>query len=100
MAGVYGNVVTIPSVSEKAPPNPLLGYDKSHTRTPSLATSASGAVTQKTLANKVLLRDQRCLVTGAVSSQIQACHLVNAIRYKSSNKQIKMPLKLDVVRSL
>ena len=92
------NIVDIPPVSKNTPPNPLLGYDGSGTAPPSMTTLAS-STTQSTLAHRVLLYDQRCLVTGAVSNQLQPCHLVNAIRMDESNREEKLSLKKEVVRS-
>jgi hypothetical protein len=93
-----GDIVDIPAVSKKVPPNPLLGYDGRRTASPSLAGSSS-SMTQSTLAHRVLLKDQRCLITGAISTQLQACHLINVIRMQPSNRAVKLPLKEEVVRS-
>jgi len=97
------NVVNIPPVSTNTPANPLLGYSGSRTAPPSEASSTTTA-TQSTLANRLLLYDQRCLVTGAVSNQLQACHLVNAIRvdslFKPEKREEKLATKKKVVRSL
>jgi len=82
-------IVDIPAVSKNQPSNPLLGYNGAHTAPPSTAKSSTLSDTQRTLANLVLLRDQRCLVTGAASIQLQACHLVNTIRVKKSNENTK-----------
>jgi len=90
--------VDIPPVTEKHPPNPLLGYDGRRTAPPSATSSAS--MSQSTLAHRVLLYDQRCLVTGGVSDQIQACHLINTIRMGKSNRQEKTNLKNRVVRGV
>ena len=92
-------IVDIPAVSKNPPPNPLLGYGGVHTAPPSTAKSSTLSITQRTLTNRVLLRDQRCLVTGAVSNQLQACHLVNSIRTKKSNENTNSPIKRAVVRS-
>lgn len=92
------NVVEIPPVSQSIPPNPLLGYDGHNTAPPSTVTSTS-STTQSSLTHKVLLYDQRCFITGAVSSQLRACHLINAIRMDDSNQEEKLPLKKAVVRS-
>ena len=91
-----GHIVDIPPVSRNVPPNPLLGYEGHRTAPPSSAGSAA-SVTQSTLAHRVLLRDQRCLITGAVSNQLQACHLINTIRMTTSNRAEKLPLKKEVV---
>ncbi|KAF9647201.1 hypothetical protein BDM02DRAFT_2747636 [Thelephora ganbajun] len=100
MAYVRDQTVDIPPVSKKIPPNPLLGYNRTHTATASSAKSSRVSATQSTLTHRVLLYDQRCLVTGAVSTQLQACHLINTIRMNNSNREIKAPLKDEVVRSL
>jgi len=92
-------IVDIPAVSKNYPPNPLLGYNGTHTAPPSTAKSSTLSATQRTLANQVLLRDQRCLVTGAASIQLRACRLVNAIRMRKSNENTKGPMKRAVVRS-
>jgi len=92
------DIVDIPHVSVNAPPNPLLGYEGHRTAPPSLAGSST-SVTQSTLAHRLLLRDQRCLITGAVSNQLQACHLINTIRMTTSNQAEKLPLKREIVRN-
>ncbi len=94
-----GYIVDIPPVSKNLPPNPLLGYNGPRTAPPSLDGSSS-SVTQSTLAHRVLLKDQRCLITGAVSTQLQACHLINTIRMNVCNRAEKLPLKQEVVRSV
>ena len=93
------NTVDILPVSRKPPPNPLLGYDGGETAPPSTATSPSCA-TQNSLAHWVLLYDQRCLVTGAVSTQLRPYHLVNKIHINKSNPEEKLAQKKEVVRSL
>jgi len=93
------NIVDIPPVSQGIPPNPLLGYDGCNTAPPSPATSTSGTI-QSTLTHKLLLRDQRCLVTGAVSTQLKACYLINAIHIGKSNREEKLALKKEVVRGV
>jgi len=90
-----GNIVDIPRVSVNVPPNPLLGYDGQGTAPPCSANS----VTQSTLAHRLLLRDQRCIITGAVSNQLQACHLINTIRMTTSNRAEKLSLKEEIVRN-
>lgn len=99
MAYVRGEVVKLPSVFKDIPPNPLFGYDSPHTAPPSTVGS-SEAATQSTLKHRLLLYDQRCLVTGGFSTQLQACHLVKPIRTNDSNRKIKEPLKELVVRVL
>lgn len=91
------NIVDIPPVSQGIPTNPLLGYDGRSTAPPSPTTSTFGT-TQSTLTHKLLLRDQRCLVTGAVSAQLKACHLINTVRIDKSNQEEKLALKKEVVR--
>ena len=92
-----GYIVDIPDVSKDVPPNPLLGYNGLRTA-PASSAGSSFSVTQSTLAHRVLLNDQRCLITGAVSNQLQACHLINTIRINESNRAEKLPLKQEVVR--
>jgi len=89
--------VDIPSITEKSPPNPLLGYDGCRTASPS-SVASSDYMSQSTLTHRVLLYDQRCLVTGGVSDQLQACHLVSTIHMDESNRQEKSNLKKRVVR--
>jgi len=92
------NVVDIPTLAKTIPPNPLLGYAGSGTAPASAASGSSkGSSTQSTLRHRVLLYDQRCFVTGAVSNQLEACHLINAIRMDKSNRTTKKPLKDQVV---
>ena len=99
MAHIRGqNIVDIPPASNKLPPTPPLGYNGDGTAPPSTATSTS-SVTQGTLARQVLLYDQRCLVTGAVSTQLQACRLINTIHTAVSSGGEKL-LKNEVMRSL
>jgi hypothetical protein len=90
------NFVDIPPVSRNIPPNPLLGYDSHSTAPPSTVASVS-SMTRSTLTHKVLLYDQRCLVTGAVSSQLQPCHLINTICMDKTNQEEKLTLKKEVV---
>ena len=94
MAFIVGNAVDIPAVTKQLPPNPLLGYDGFSTAPPS-PSSARLSSAQSTLAHRVLLNDQRCLITGAVSSQLQACYL---IPMKVSNKDEKLIMRKEVVR--
>jgi len=93
-------IVEIPALASKPPPNPLLGYDGTRTGRASTIRSGSSqaSVTQSTIRNRVLLHDQRCFVTGALSTQLEACHLINAIRVKAGNRVRKEPLKEAVVR--
>ena len=56
-------------------------------------------MTQSTLAHKILLYDQRCLVTSAISNQLQVCHLINTIHMDKSNQEEKVRQKKEVVRS-
>lgn len=95
-----GKIVQLPPVSQNIPPNPLLGYSGGSTAPPSTAGKLTSGITQSTLAHQVLLHDQRCLVTGAISSQLQACHLINAICMDKSNEEVKHPLKKKVVCGL
>jgi len=93
------HIVDIPSVSMRVPPNPLLGYDKRATAPPSTAATSTAGLCQSTLAHRVLLYDQRCLITGAASNQLQACHLINTICMDKSNQGEKLCIKKDVVCS-
>ena len=93
------NVVDIPALAKTIPPNPLLGYSGIRTAPASAPKSSKGSTTQSTLRHRVLLYDQRCLLTGAVSNQLEACHLINAIRMDKSNRATKEPLK-DLVVSI
>lgn len=95
-----GRIIHIPPVSQNTLPNPLLGCGGGGTAPPSTTGKSMSGVTQSTLAHQVLLYDQRCLVTGAVSSQLQACRLINMIRINKSNVEVKHPLKDEVVCSL
>ncbi|KAJ7093189.1 hypothetical protein C8R44DRAFT_815808 [Mycena epipterygia] len=89
------NRVEIYPISKRIPPNPLLSYNGTKTEPASVwSRSSAGSVSQSLLAHRILLYDQRCLLTGAVSTDIQACHLINAIRTK--NDLIKIRLKSDV----
>lgn len=91
--------VDIPPPSIDNPPNPLLGYNGGGTAPPSEVTSTASV----SLRHRLLLYDQRCLVTGAVSNQLQACHLVNTIRVDKAKsqetKEQKIALKEAVVGS-
>jgi len=90
------NFVDILPISLKVPPNPLLGYDENKTALPSTATSEPG-LSQRTLKHRVLLYDQRCLVTGAVSNQLQTCYLISPIHVGGSNQEKKLHQKKEVV---
>lgn len=92
-------IVDIPPASKEIPPNPLLGYDGDDPAPPFSATSTT-SVTQSSLAHQVLFYDQRCLLTGAVSNQLRPCHLVNTIHVNDPNREEKLVLKKEVVRSL
>ncbi|KAJ6561572.1 hypothetical protein DFH09DRAFT_496031 [Mycena vulgaris] len=56
--------------------------------------NTANSATQRVLANRILFNDQRCFLTGSVSTEIQACHLIDAIRPKQ--KQAKINLKAQV----
>ena len=81
---------------KKTPPNPPLGYNGDSTAPPSTLTTTSSA-TRSTLAHRVLLYDQRCLVTGAVSTQLRPYHLVKAIHINKNNPEEKLTQKEEVV---
>ena len=93
-----GQVVCNPPPSERLPPNPLLGYDGDRPAPPSEAGSTYSKTLSR-LTNQVLFYDQRCLVTGTVSTALQAFHLVNAIRSKESDQEGKKSLKKEVVHN-
>jgi len=100
MAYIKGrNIVDIPPVSTKAPPNPLLGYDGDETAPPS-TTSSTSTANQSTLTHQALLYDQRCLITGAVSTQLRPYRLVNVGHINQSNREEKLVRKKEMVRSL
>ncbi|KAJ7246345.1 hypothetical protein C8J57DRAFT_1724768 [Mycena rebaudengoi] len=87
------NIVVIPDVVKKPPANPLLRRDTvKGTPAPSAKATSMFGFSQSVLANRVLFNDQRCLLTGEVSTEIQACHLINA----THNKDAKAFLKLQV----
>ena len=91
------NVVDIPPVTKNPPPNPLLGYNGTCTAPPSAAGSSETSAARSTLVHQVLLYDQRCIVTGAASNQLQACRLVNSIRTSEYNREGGTPSKDQVV---
>jgi len=91
------NIVGIPPVSTKTPPNPLLGYDGGETAPPSTTSSTSSA-NQSTLTHRALLYDQRCLVTGSVSTQLRPYRLVNVGSMDKSNLEEKLARKKEMVR--
>ena len=84
-----GKTVKIPSVREKPPYNPLLPDYTRFPPPPSTTGSlkASQETDQNILEHELLLYDQCCLVTGAVSTQLQVYHLVNAIPMDESEKK-------------
>ncbi|KAJ7688364.1 hypothetical protein B0H17DRAFT_1202924 [Mycena rosella] len=96
---VHPNIIIIQEVASKPPANPLLSTEfRSKTPAPSLKASSSvntaNSTTQRVLSNRILFNDQRCFLTGSVSTEIQACRLINAIRPKQ--KKAKMDLKAQV----
>lgn len=87
-----GKTVKIPPVQLGLPRHPFFGYK----RTPS-------EERENNLKYELLKYDQRCLVTGTVSPQLQACHLVNTIRTEKCTPKVKKKredLKKQVVRIL
>ena len=56
--------------------------------------------TRSTLARQLLLYDQRCLVTGAVSNRIQPYPLINTVRVNESGQVENPPMKEKVVRNI
>jgi hypothetical protein len=92
------NIIVIPDIVKKPPANPLLRSEVvDKTPAPSVkATSSVFSYSQSVLENRVLFNDQRCFLTGEVSSEIQACHLINTIRTKQESA--KIILKEQVVR--
>jgi len=97
---IDGRHIQLPPVSQHIPPNPLLGYGGGNTAPPSTTGKSMSGIAQSTLTHRLLLYDQRCLVTGAVSTQLQACHLINTIHMDKSNEEAKNPLRENVVCTL
>jgi hypothetical protein len=81
------NIIVIPDVVKNPPANPLLRsevFDK----TPAPSVKATSSDSQSVLENRVLFNDQRRFLTGEVSSEIQACYLINTIRTKQESAKI------------
>jgi hypothetical protein len=55
---------------------------------------------QDTLTNQALPYDQHYLVAGAISNQLRAYHLIDAIRTNKTNQEEELALKKEVVRNL
>ena len=86
--------IDIPPVSQPPLPNPLFGYNGDRTAPPSISGSSRATrAIRSTLKHQVLLYDQHCLVTGTVSTQLQACCLISPIHVDDSNRGEKGPLK-------
>jgi hypothetical protein len=64
---------------------------------PASSINTENSATRRVLANRVLFYDQRCFLTGSVSPETQACHLINTIRPKG--KERKKRLKEQIVRA-
>jgi len=93
-------VVDTPSLAIETPSNPLFGYSGARTAPASTvrsSRSSQASGTQSTIRHRVLLHDQRCFVTGTLSIQLEACHLVNAIRMNAGNRAQKEPQKKQIV---
>ncbi|KAJ7491294.1 hypothetical protein FB451DRAFT_637585 [Mycena latifolia] len=90
------NLIVIQDVVKKPPANPLLMSGiVSRTPAPSVETTSSmHSFSQSVLANRILFNDQRCFLTGEVSTETQACHLISAIR--TTQKPAKINLKAQV----
>jgi hypothetical protein len=96
------NIVTIAPVAGKPPANPLFSLENvSRTPVPSVkpasSTNTENSLSQQVLANRALFYDQRCFLTGSVSPETRACHLINTIR--SKGKEAKKRLKEQIVRA-
>ena len=52
---------------------------------------------QSILKHQVRLYDHRCLVTGAVSTQLRACRLVDTICTKESNREKELLVRILVI---
>ncbi|KAJ6508896.1 hypothetical protein C8R45DRAFT_459319 [Mycena sanguinolenta] len=93
------NIIAIPEVVKNPPSNPLLRRDIGNA-TPAPTRKASSSVTslsQRTLANRVLYNDQRCLLTGKASAELQACHMVNTIRPKNNPEKENLKARIEHV---
>ena len=77
------------SVQGEPPRNPLLGHTERDTTPPSTIRSskANREMHQSILKHQVRLYDHRCLVTGAVSTQLWACRLVDTICTESNREK-------------
>ncbi|KAJ7675817.1 hypothetical protein DFH06DRAFT_1292062 [Mycena polygramma] len=97
------DVVVIQDITKGLSKNPLLNPQLGVTTPgPSVRSSKSGQSinstgTQSALAHRVLFKDQRCILTGLVSSELQACHLVNAIRTKKKQRQINLKQQVEFI---
>ncbi|KAJ6541764.1 hypothetical protein B0H19DRAFT_1174572 [Mycena capillaripes] len=92
-------IIRIPDVVRKPPANPLLRREHAaSTPAVSVKTRSSAdsgiSLSQAVLANKLLFHDQRCFLTGEASTELQACHLINAIHTKG--RVVKINLKEQV----
>ncbi|THU88780.1 hypothetical protein K435DRAFT_865931 [Dendrothele bispora CBS 962.96] len=79
-----GEQIVIPSPADKLPPNPLLlGREPTSVAASSQRSSIASVdipKEDKTLRNKLLKTDQRSFLTGVVSVDLQAAHILNTIR--------------------
>ncbi|KAJ7151183.1 hypothetical protein C8R46DRAFT_1123494 [Mycena filopes] len=80
----------VPSaIAKRLPGNPFFYPDTTNTAPPTTRSSAASTFTrsQSTLSHKIAFHDQRCLFTGAVTTELRACHLINTIRTKNNTKK-------------
>ncbi|KAJ7888841.1 hypothetical protein B0H13DRAFT_2533119 [Mycena leptocephala] len=96
------NIVTIAPVVAKPPANPLFFLENiSRTPVPSLRPASSinteNSATRRVLANRVLFYDQRCFLTGSVSPETQACHLINTIRPKGKERKKRLKEQIEFI---
>ncbi|KAJ6585198.1 hypothetical protein B0H19DRAFT_1108747 [Mycena capillaripes] len=96
---VNENIVVIPKITKNPHKNPLLNEKiKEVTPPPSLKSISSvGSEHSATTKYRVLFRDQRCLLTGFVSADIQPCHLVNTIRTKKKTSRINLKAQVEFI---
>ncbi|KAJ7116373.1 hypothetical protein C8R44DRAFT_879748 [Mycena epipterygia] len=95
------NLIVIQDVAKKPPANPLLMSEiVNRTPAPSVKTTSSmNSSSQSVLANRILFNDQRCFLTGEVSTETQACHLINAIRTKQKPAKINLKAQVEFILS-
>ncbi|KAJ7508538.1 hypothetical protein B0H11DRAFT_2304690 [Mycena galericulata] len=97
------NLIVIQDVDRTPPANPLL-MTETITKTPAPSAkvlsslNTANSATQRVLVNRILFNDQRCFLTGSVSTEIQACHLITTIRTKNQDK-INLKAQVEFVLS-